>query len=179
MKKVLSAVLIICLLLSLCGCSQKAYESKAAEFSSNGITITLTKAFEEKNNDGYTVCYDSEDSAVFILKESYSLKPEFKDMTLEKYAESIYEKNSGKNPTPITQNDGLTYIEYEFSNGEGGASFKYFVAMYKGVDAFWLVQFVCDVDIYSEYFPHFVKWAKTVNVSVKTAEDGDYQREQI
>ena len=178
MKKILAIVLTVCMLLSLVGCGKKAYKAKAAEFSSDGITITLTKAFKEKIYEGYTVCYDSKDVAVFILKESYSLNENYKDMTVERYAYSVRNAISDKKPTQVTRKDGLVYMEYEFNNEGSGTVFKYFAAMYKGVDAFWLVQFACDTEAYSEYFPYFVQWAKTVNVSNNASKDGD-QREQV
>ncbi len=179
MKKILAVVLLVCVLFSLSGCGKKAYEYKDSEFSSNGITITLTKAFKGKNHTGYAACYDSKDVAVFVIKENYTLNADFKDMTLDQYAESIYSVNSERNPSPITKTEGITYIEYEFANEDGAVIYKYFVAMYKGDEAFWLVQFACNVDVYGEYLPYFVKWAKTVNVSAQVVDGGDNQREQV
>ena len=178
MKKLLAAVLVACMLLSLVGCGKKAYETKASDFSTDGITITLTKSFKEKFYEGYTVCYDSKDVAVFVIKDSYSLNKSFENMTIEGYANFARNTISERNPTQVIKNNGLIYFEYEFSNEESGKVFKYFAAVYKGVDAFWLVQFACDVDAYSEYFPYFVQWAKTVNVSNNASQDGE-QREQI
>ena len=177
MKKILSIVLTLCLMLTFVGCAKKAYKQKPAEFSVSGLSITLTKAFEAKNYDGYTACYDSRDVAVFVLKESYELKGDFKDLTLDEYAELVYKSNVDKKPTFVTKKDGVTYMEYEFINTDTGETFKYLAAMYKGADAFWLVQFSCAVDVYNEYFPYFISWAKTVNLSAASGDDGGHQEQ--
>ena len=72
MKKLLAVLILAASLISMVSCGGKVYEADAKEFTSNGLTITLTEAFVEKEQAGYTVCYDSKSVAVIVLKESFS-----------------------------------------------------------------------------------------------------------
>jgi hypothetical protein len=161
----------ICLLLvgvMLCcsGCFRiKVYEASDKTFSTQGLTITLTSAFIETSGaKGYTACYDSPEVAVFALKESFDLQDGFGDLLAEEYAALVREANSDKNPSPVSDADGLLSIEYSFLNTVENKEFTYYTAMFKGEDAFWMVQFACESSLYEEYRPHFIKWAKTVDV---------------
>ena len=168
MKKIIAVLLIACTLILLCSCgSKKAYEDKAQDFAAYGIKIKLTQAFKEKSYSGYTICYDAKDVAVFILKETFAEKVGFNRLTVKEYAEKIRKANEEKQPSEVVHEGGLTYIEYEFYNKNESLTYKYLTVTYKGVDAFWLVQFACDVKDYNEYKPYFIEWAKTVDVSVK------------
>ena len=62
--------------------------------------------------------------------------------------------------TAVLHEDGVTYLEYTAESD--GDTFKYFAAVFKGSDAFWLVQFACDVEEYDGYKSYFISWAKTV-----------------
>lgn len=75
MKKVISAFVLICVLVSvLCGCSLLSAKSGSdKEFSGEGLTITLTDNFRTAEIEGYTLCYDSFDVAVYALKESFEV----------------------------------------------------------------------------------------------------------
>ena len=42
-------------------------------------------------------------------------------------------------------------------------------AVYKGSDAFWFIQWACESEEYEEYRPHFVNWAKLVDVSASNS----------
>ena len=167
MKKLLSSILVLCAVLSLVSCSilGPVHSAAPAEFSSNGMTITLTEKFRETSYSGYTVCYDSSEAAVFVLKESFSLQAGLKDETLDWYADLVRQNNSSKSPSEIAKADGLVSMEYEFYNAQEDVTYQYYTAMYKGSDAFWLVQFACKKELYNEYRPHFIKWAQSVDVS--------------
>ena len=49
-----------------------------------------------------------------------------------------------------------SYIEAKKTN------FTYFVSLYKGTDAFWIVQFACKSSEYADYEQYVVKWARSV-----------------
>ena len=74
MKKLLAVLILAASLISMVSCNKKVYEANAKEFTSDGLTITLTDAFVKKGQEGYTVCYDSKSVAVIALKESFSLQ---------------------------------------------------------------------------------------------------------
>lgn len=165
MKRAAALLLVLCCLFSLMGCSaKKVYEADAKTFTNDGLQIELTESFRAKEDyEGYTVCYDSAEVAVFVLKEAFTLAEGSESLSLEEYAGYVYEANASKNPDDVTTVDGLTCMEYTFDNN--GSEYSYFCAMFKGSDAFWLVQFVCMDTIYEEYKPYFIEWAKTVKVN--------------
>lgn len=162
MKKIVVVITAIMLVL-LAGCSSiDVKTAKTEEFSSKGISITLTKAFKEAEFSGYTVCFDSPEIAVFTLKEEFSAFESFGDISLSEYAQFVLEANKSKSAKEVLESDGLTYLEYEFHNDSENKDYGYFVTMFKGPDAFWLVQFACEKSLYENNKPYFIKWAKTV-----------------
>ena len=85
MKKIISCLLAVLILFSFAACATGAEK----EFTSNGMTLTLTDEFRETTYEGYTVCYESKDVAVFVLKESFSLQAGLGDMSIDDYAELV------------------------------------------------------------------------------------------
>lgn len=158
MKKILCCLLVVLFLFSLTACGT----ASPKEFTSNGMTVTLTDAFKEASYEGYTVCYESKDVAVFVLKESFSIQEGFGDLSVDDYAELVYTANASKNPNAVAKEDGLTVMEYSFLNEQENKTYSYYSAMFKGTDAFWLVQFACVEENYEAKRDTFVEWAKTV-----------------
>ena len=164
MKKFVAVLLLVAALVTMASCGGKVYEADAKEFTSNGLTITLTEAFVETQHEGYTVCYDSKSVAVIALKESFSLQAGVKDWTLEYYADLIKSANSAHSPSkPVKVGDRMV-IEYTFFNPNTNVTYHYYTCMYKGSDAFWMVQFACDVNDIEEYKPYMMQWADSVRV---------------
>lgn len=159
MKKLLSLILAMTLLLAFTSCAT----AQPKEFSSSGITLTLTNAFKENTQAGYTVCYDSAKAAVFILKESFSIQAGIENMTLDEYAELVRQSNASKSPSAIETQDGFRTMEYDFLNETENQTYSYYCTMFKGPDAFWLVQFACKKGDYDSYKETFLEWAKTVS----------------
>ncbi len=158
MKKMLSGLLVLLLMCSFVSCTNGA----AKEFTSNGMSITLTDAFRENTYEGYTVCYDSKDVAVFVVKEPFSIQEGLSDLSIDDYAEAVYEANASKSPSEISKENDLTSMEYNFLNEQENQTYRYYAAMFKGSDAFWLVQFACKQDEYDAKRQTFIDWAKTV-----------------
>lgn len=157
MKKILCCLLVVSFLFSLTACGGVS----AKEFTSNGMTITLTSAFKEISVEGYTVCYDSKDVAVFVLKESFSVQEGFGDLSVDDYAKLVHTANASKNPSAVTKEGDLTVMEYDFLNQQENQTYSYYSAMFKGPDAFWLIQFACKEDLYEDKKDTFIEWAKT------------------
>lgn len=169
MKKWLLCLLAVLMVLPLAACSVDAISASDKAFLSNGLEITLTSAFSEKEAEaGYTIAFDSTTVCVRGLKELYSSDPQLENMTLDKYTEKIYEKNSALSPKPIDTVDGLPIMEYELHNDQQNRDYSYFTTMFKGDDCFWLLQFACETKNYEEYRPYFIKWAKTVTLTSAT-----------
>ena len=158
MKKILSLALALVMLVTFASCG----EANPKNFSAQGMTVTLTDAFKENTQAGYTVCYESSDVAVFILKESFSIQPGVENLTLDEYAELVRQSNASRSPSAITKQDGFHSMEYTFLNEQENQTYSYFCTMFKGTDAFWLVQFACKEGDYDSYKDTFLGWAKTV-----------------
>jgi len=136
---------------------------KEETFTKAGLTITLTDKFGEKDMAAYTAYYESRQAVVFTLKEEFSLFEQAgisSEMSLDEYVKVVSDAN---NKSYIAkEKDGLTY--FEFNQTINGKDFSYFAVVYRGDDAYWLVQFACENKNYSEFSEKFVEWAKTVVV---------------
>ena len=131
----------------------------ATTFSSEGMNITLPDEFEEVKVGTYTAAYDSEDVAVFALRESFNLIVGSENYSLRQYAQSVIDVNN-LGSAEITESDGLTHFEYE--NKTNGGSFKYIAYVYKTDDAFWLIQFAATDKNVEKYADQITEWAKSV-----------------
>ncbi|MBE6631925.1 MAG: hypothetical protein E7623_04410 [Ruminococcaceae bacterium] len=132
------------------------------DFSSNGMTITLTDEFVKTDVENYTVAYDSKNVVVFALKEAFTLAEGFQDYTLEQYGNLVLQNNN-LSSSKIGDKEGLIGFEYEFTNPDTKDTYKYFSFVYKSNDAFWLVQFATLTENVDEYSSKIIKWAKTIS----------------
>ena len=131
------------------------------EFSSSGMSITLTDEFSEADIADYTVTYDSRNIAVFALKEEFSLVEGLQDYTLEEYGDLIIQSNGLS--SKVKNYDGLTGFEREYTNPDTLDTYKYFAFIYKSNDAFWMIQFATLKENADEYRATIVEWAKTAS----------------
>lgn len=132
-------------------------------FSSDGMTITLTDAFEKADFDGYTVTYDSRFVAVFALKESFAETPVLADYSIEEYADLLVEANE-LTDAQIKKDGEHTYVEYD-AETDSGETYLYCTYVYKADDAFWFVQFAAPAENADEYADEISAWAKSVSFS--------------
>jgi hypothetical protein len=156
-------MLAAAMLLALTGCPLGGAAEKT--FTRDGLTITLTDEFTEKDDlDGQTVYFEALRYIATALKEEFSMFEEFGidagNMSIDEYAELVVEVN-GFN-TSVVKKDGLTTFKYEAS--VGGQDFTYFATVHKSADAFWLVQFFCETKNYASFESKFIEWAKSVKV---------------
>lgn len=135
------------------------------DFSSHGMTITLTDEFNEIDMDNYTVCFESQDVAVFALQERFTLAEGLEDYTLKQYGNVIINNNAPAAGAKLKNNHSLTYFEYEFTNPKTDETYHYFSVVYKASDSFWMVQFATSKENYERYEDSFIKWAKSVSFS--------------
>ena len=168
MKKIISAFVLICVLVSvLCGCSLLSAKSGSdKEFSGEGLTITLTDNFRTAEIEGYTLCYDSFDVAVYALKENFEVfeNAGLDNVTLDDYKGYVLDANSKYSPKEDNSFDGLTVLRYESYIEAKKTNFTYFVSLYKGTDAFWIVNFMCLESDRDTYQPLFELWSSTIEV---------------
>ncbi len=167
MKKVF--LVFIALIMSFscvaCGNNSDGTPKENTFTHDSGISITLNEAFKEVDYNNYTVAYNSENVTVLVLKEEFSLLEGFGDYTVMQYADMVRESNSKHSPTTVSEDEDLVSFEYGYFNKEVNMAYKYFTTMFKGDDAFWLVQFACEEDKYETLKPEMIKYAKSVNVN--------------
>ena len=158
----LSLLLISCL---LCGCfpqimfiPDKESIGESKKFEKVGLTITLTDKFkEEQSQRGFDAYYTSSFCGVVVLKEEFTLKEGMAEESLEEYITSVIKNNGNENITPQTK-DGLWFYEKT-------SDYRYVRSYsYKGSDAFYIVQFICNLPDVNMLEDTFHLWAASVTV---------------
>ena len=127
-------------------------------FTSNGLTLTLTREFKVEDSIAYTSGFTSKDAAVFALKEPFSQAPGVEDLTLEEYVDLMREAN-GKLDCEQKNYNGIPGFEYDFTNEEEGKEYHFRIFAYKAEDAFWNVQFVTLKKQFPEFEEKINTWA--------------------
>lgn len=133
-----------------------------ATFEADGLTLTLTDAFEKQDAAQFTLCYATDRVLVLALRDAFADTEGLSDYTLADYAELV-RQNTCDDSVPLEQDGTLPYFEYEYTD-DGGTAYDYFTALYQGTDAFWIVQFVATADDYDAFRPQFVEWAHAAAV---------------
>lgn len=162
---VLAVALLVGISLGYCigkGVSS-AIINREQTFSSNGMSITLTKRFRESDIENYTLAFESRDVAVTALQEPFTMMEGFEDYTLSQYGKLVLSANNQS--APLETEDGMTFFRYQAASPEDGKTYQYFVYLYKADDAFWLVQFVTQAADGAEYADDILQWAKSVEFS--------------
>ena len=157
MKKVVLILLALCAVLTLSAC-------KPTEkiFSVEGMKLTLTSDFEEAEAEGYTAALDSGELAVLILKQKISDFPSGTRMTLSDYATMMCVKYTDKKPSKPVLVEDYYIMEFSLISEENDVTYKHFVAMFKGANAFWTVQFVCDREDYASLENTIAKYVASI-----------------
>lgn len=136
--------------------------AKEKIFSTNGMEITLNTSFSEMDVEGFTQCYGSKNVAVFVIKEEFTLLESFQDYSIEEYGNLVIENSGLGDEVQLKEEDGLTYFEFEYTNPDENIVYDYFGMVYKGSDAFWLIQFAVAEENVEKYRQQIFDWAQTV-----------------
>lgn len=135
-------------------------------YAVQGMQITLTDEFEKLDMTGYTACYSTADTAVFLLREDFSLMEGLADLSLEEYGAMVLANNGFDQTAVLRREAGLTVFDYEYTNPNSGDTFFYYTVITKGPDAFWMIQFSAPAKNAQKMIPTFQQWAKTVTFIV-------------
>ena len=167
MKKnliVLALILILALTITaLAGCN--LFAAKEKTFSKAGMSIVLTEAFVEKEAAGQTVAYESKKAVVMVVKEEFTLFQSLgvsTDISLQEYAELVI-SGGGLTGVSVEVKNGLTCFEYKKT--VDGKDLSYFATVFRGSDAYWLIQFSAETKNYNGLLDTFITWAKSVSFS--------------
>ena len=131
-------------------------------FVVDDMTITLTTDFVEADAQGYARAMNSQFVTILVLQEEFTLLEGLADYTLEQYGELVLGNNTNTDNEGLQVENGVTYFEYDKVNREDGKTYRYIVTMYKGTDAFWLIQYVLHENDVNKYKPYIFDWAATV-----------------
>ena len=156
------AVLILLLTGLLTGCFIDAtpafdqqFLGEYKPFTKAGMTITLPDNFTEQESIyGFDAYYVANFAGVCVLKEEFTLEPGLADRPLEQYIKDVI-ANNGREIEPQFV-DGLWFYE-----AYSGSSFIRSYC-YKGTDAFYIVQFICQPDDRNTLADLFHTWALSV-----------------
>ncbi len=163
MKKLLIGLLSLIIVLSMCSCGilNAVMGAKEKTFEKAGLTITLTEKFYERDYVSFTAVYESNDIAVFTLKEKRSLFASYdKNMTLSKYADLVVSANNLEND--FEEDDGLYCTTYE--REANGKEMMYYAFVFEGDDAFWLVNIACESKNAEKLEDTIMSYAKSIVV---------------
>lgn len=165
MKKAVFAITLLMITSLLCGCfagitpilDEESLGSPKT-FEKDGLTITLTDAFEEQESErGFDAYYVAGFGGVVVLKEEFTLEEGLAERPLEEYIVNVIENNGYTDITPQNE-DGLWYYD-RVSDTSYGRSY-----CYKGSDAFYIVQFICKPYNEEKLGDKFHSWALSVEV---------------
>jgi len=138
--------------------------AKPQVFTAEGMQITLTKAFRQLDASeiDFTLCYGSQDTTVYVIKESFSSSAEFQSLSAETYAQLVLsgsEYLSGGRPV---QEEGLITYQYTEYNYADGNDYSYLMVFLKGPDAFWIFEFSTEVSNSDSMRQTYLEYAKTI-----------------
>jgi len=140
--------------------------ARSKTFSEAGLTIILNTDFIDKTHGfTYTAFYESKTVMIFTLKYDFSTFREYSvstDLSLKEFAEILAAPFNENRRTEVRERDGLVY--FEFTNVYAGRNLSNKAFVFRGYDAFWLVQFSCETRDYNRYRDRFLAWAKTIRV---------------
>lgn len=160
-KYLLLVLVLTFFLIILSGCSFSIGFVKEKTFTDEGLSITLTNRFYEKDHIAFTSYYESDKMMVVVIKEDFSLLSSVnitKNSTVEEYLDLIIVVNNHN--TSVKEEDDIFYFDYEKT--ENGKEFKYVVTAVKGNQAFYLVQFCVIEDTYDELKQDIFKYASSL-----------------
>ena len=143
-----------------------AYYAGEKTFQKEGLSITLTRDFKEKDNEGYTAYYYSHNMGVWTYKTEFSLlDPTWlaENGTCEAYAEFI--KNDYKmvhdSTSELYTDNGLIY--FTFDTPSRTTESRYFISVYQSNDAFWLLLIGCEKAEYKTLQSDIIGYAQSVS----------------
>jgi hypothetical protein len=141
----------------------------ARDFTAEDFSIKLTQNFTEiESRDGFLAMYANEYDTVVISVErmTFSLIEEFgiSADVLELLSPAEYATGIGlTDEDGIVEEDGLVY--YITSDVYGDKDYTNLASVYKGNEAFWVVEFVVDVEVFDDMKADVIKWAKSVKIT--------------
>ena len=161
-----TVILIAALIIGLCtgrlisGRLFRNSSPEPKEFTSSGMTVTLTKDFTEDNVMGFTYSCRSKDVYMLALREAFSEAEGLKDLTLDEYRDILLEVNE-LTDARVDTFDGIPGFEYDYEDEDGNA-YHDRTYVYRTDESFWMIQFITFREAFSKYETTINGWAKSV-----------------
>lgn len=132
------------------------------DFISDDFQITLTTRFTEDYEDGIYY-FGAGDCTVAVFMYNYNEFAQITDMTEQEFLNFL--KNYGKfaASSQIKEESGMKVVEEEAESVDGNIR-KFLSVFIKGDEKFYIFEFVCDPDDYSEYRAQFIEWANSIKI---------------
>lgn len=129
-------------------------------FSESGFSITLTNKFEESEEEGFFLCYDSRDVAVMIEKVAMA---DFNYPSMKAFAEAYAASDPDLYTTTkeVTKYGKLMWFEYE--SDVGLSTFHYGAYFFEKSGYYYIVTFGTDDGDYERYRNDIDAWASSVS----------------
>lgn len=142
-------------------------EKQVQTYSSSGFTIQLPGDFVEKELLNTTCHYVRNDAMVGAIKEDFETLTTMgiatKDSSLNDYMDVVLKTNKTEVKNVKSSKDGK-YLYFSYEETVSGKLNYYTAMVFKGSDAFWLVNFACDSKNKEKYKDVFHDWAGTIVV---------------
>lgn len=155
-------VVAVCVAAAVMEATAKPAVSDPYTYFIDDLQITLTQDFSEFDAQGYERAFDSEHVALMILQEEFTLMEGLEDYTVIQYGELVLGNNQNTKNDGLQTKNGVLYFEYEKENAQDGEMYHYIVTMYKGPDAFWMIQYIVDAGEVNHYRDYIFEWAASV-----------------
>ncbi len=131
----------------------------AQTFEKAGITLILTDKFQETQSEqGFDAYYTSDFCGVTVLKESFASTEGLADQSLEEYIKGFL-SDIGHSTIEPQNHDGLWYY-VKYSNNR-----CVYCYVYKGSDAFYIVQYIMNTVDEVDLQNTIHEWAKATLVT--------------
>ncbi len=152
--------LVRVLIFAICIFLLRSLKPEPKTFSEGPLSINLTTAFEEKEDEDFFVKFSSKDVAVYVDRNTDYKVRELQGIALTDYAKNISEQLFNNSPVVKTEN-GLTMLAEE-EILENGKALQYYVYFYKTLDSFWMVEFAVYSKNAPKYQEQIEQWASSV-----------------
>lgn len=140
-------------------------EAAVQAFDCGELRITLTEEFAETAAEGYTACYSSGETAVLLMREDFSAKEGFGALSLEDYGALVLTANHLEEDVTLESEGSLTVFDWVITDEETGVPYYYYCGLYKGENAFWMVQITTLAEDVSAKLPQFRQWLESVQLN--------------
>lgn len=134
-------------------------------FTCEELQITLSNTFTETEAAGYDACYSSGETAVFLMREDFSDREDFEELTVADYGAMVLAANGTDQSVTLEEENGLTTFDMILTDSLTGETFLYYCGLYKGQDAFWMVQITTLAEGASDDLSTFHQWLESVTIS--------------